>query len=154
MRILGIDHGERKIGLALSDETALLARPLTILAHTSAAEDAAAIARIAAAENAGRIVVGLPLDSDGREGHQARRVRRWAEVLRDAAGLPLEFWDESFSTATVAAYGKANKSRRKKGRASGKAAPAGDDAAAAAVILQDYLDAQRNAPAAPPQANA
>jgi putative pre-16S rRNA nuclease len=138
MRILAIDHGERKIGLAISDETGLVARPLTTLVHTARAADAEAVARLAAAEGAGRIVVGLPLDSDGAEGHQARRVRRWAEALGAACPLPVEFWDESHSTADALSI------RRKTGHR--RPAPAGEDAVAAAVILQNYLDAHRTPP--------
>jgi putative Holliday junction resolvase len=137
MRILAIDHGDCKIGLAISDETALIARPLTVLAHRSAADDAAEIAGLAGREAVGRIVIGLPLDSDGKEGHHARRVRRWAEALQQATALPVEFWDESFSTAQASELGSKRKAR-------GRHRPAADDAVAAAVILQEYLDARRD----------
>jgi putative Holliday junction resolvase len=136
MRILAIDHGERNIGLAISDETGLVARPLTVLTHRSANKDAAEIAGLAAREAAAKIVIGLPLDSEGQEGHQARRVRRWAEALQKTSPIPVEFWDESFSTARAAASGSGRKSRRR------QRARADDDLAAAA-ILQEYLDAQR-----------
>jgi putative Holliday junction resolvase len=141
-RILAIDHGVRKIGLALSDETGLVARPLTVLIHRSAAEDAAAIARLAEAEGVSRIVVGLPLDDDGEAGPRARRVRRWAEAVQQQCQLPLDYWDESFSTSTVA--GESRRRRRSHSRRSaGRAASGADDAEAAAVILQEYLDAHR-----------
>lgn len=143
MRILGIDHGERKIGLAISDETELLARPLKVLGHRSRAEDAKAIADLAAAEGAGQIVVGLPRQDDDEEGPQACRARRWAEGLREACGLPVEFWDESFSTAEAAKILQATGSRLRRGRRRGKTTPRPDDAIAAAVMLQGYLDARR-----------
>ena len=130
MRILAIDHGDSRIGLALSDETGLIARPLQIVKHTSRQADAEAIAAIAAAQNVERIVIGLPLDDDGRAGHQARKVQRWAEGLRRATKIPIEFWDESFSSKEAAG------SRKKKRRGEP------DDARAAAVILQSYLDAR------------
>lgn len=136
-RILGIDHGERRIGLAVSDETGLLARPLKVLEHRSADADAAEIARVAEAEHVSRIVVGLPLDGDGAEGHQARRVRRWAGALQPASSLPIDFWDESDSTIRAIAL-------RPRKRKSGSY-PASEDAEAAAVMLQDYLDARREA---------
>jgi putative Holliday junction resolvase len=141
-RLLGIDHGARKIGLALSDETGLVARPLSILIHRSAAEDAAAIARLAEAEGVSRIVVGLPLDDDGEEGPRARRVRRWAEAVQQQCKLPLDYWDESFSTSTVAGEGRRRRKSHSRGSA-GRAASGADDAEAAAVILQEYLDAHR-----------
>ena len=143
MKILGIDPGARKIGLAISDETGLVARPLIVLTHRSRAEDAQAVARVAAAEGAGRIVVGSPLEADGAEGPRARRVRRWAGALDEACGLPVEFWDESFSTASANALleetGRGWDGRRRSTRNP-------EDAIAAAFILQSYLDAHRTPP--------
>ncbi|MBI3362605.1 MAG: Holliday junction resolvase RuvX [Chloroflexi bacterium] len=141
MRILTIDHGDKKIGLAISDESELLARPLKVLAHRSRAEDARAISQIATVEGAGRIVVGLPKNEDGEEGPQARRVRRWAESLIETCPLPVEFWDESFSTVEAAAL-RRNK-RRGRGASRARSLKHADDAVAAAVILQSYLDARR-----------
>jgi putative Holliday junction resolvase len=141
LKVLAIDHGERKIGLAVSDELGLIARPLTILIHRSRAEDAQAVADLAAAEGAARIVVGLPLDAEGREGHQARLVRRWAEGLREACSLPVEFWDESLTTAAAADIRRETGARKPRRRAGSRGD--GDDAVAAAVLLQSYLDAHR-----------
>ncbi len=129
MRILSIDHGDSRIGLALSDETGLIARPLQIVKHTSRRSDAETIAAIAVAQRVERIVIGLPTDDDGQAGHQARKVQRWSEALRSATKIPIEFWDESFSSKDAANSGK----KKRRGEP--------DDARAAAVILQSYLDA-------------
>jgi putative Holliday junction resolvase len=91
MRILGIDHGDVRIGLALSDEGGLIARPLHIIRHVSKATDAETIARIAKEKEAKKIVIGLPTDEEGGIGHQARKVQRWAEALQTATDLPIEF---------------------------------------------------------------
>ncbi len=146
VKILAVDHGDRKIGLAISDELGLVARPLTVVLHRSRAEDARAVARLAASERAGRIVVGLPLDDAGEEGYHAQRVRRWAGALNEVCDLPVEFWDESHSTAGATAV--LRRKRRGRRRAAGQRPPAGgpDDAVAAAVILQSYLDAHRTPP--------
>ncbi|MEK7278325.1 MAG: RuvX/YqgF family protein, partial [Chloroflexota bacterium] len=87
-------------------------------------------AAIAVAQRVERSVIGLPTDDDGRVGHQARKVRRWAEALRSATTIPIEFWDESFSSKEAAGSGK----KKRRGDP--------DDARAAAVILQGYLDAR------------
>lgn len=135
MRVLGVDHGKRRIGLAVSDESGLLARPLLVLPHVARAADAQRVAEIAAEHGAGLIVVGLPTDADGQIGPQARRAMRFGEALRAVADLPVQYWDESYSTADAKAALRAAGGRRK------HRTPV--DAAAAAVILQDYLSAQR-----------
>lgn len=127
-RVLGVDPGEARIGLAISDESGSLARPLAVLRHVARQEDAREIARYAAQEGAERIVVGVPLDLDGRAGPQARRALRLVEALRGCTSLPVDTWDESFTTEAVLPH------RRRDPRL---------DAKAAAVILQEYLDAQR-----------
>nr|MBI2905923.1 Holliday junction resolvase RuvX [Chloroflexota bacterium] len=136
MRILGIDHGDARIGLALSDETGTIATPLQIVRHTARAADARTVARLAAEHGAERIVVGLPTDSEGHIGPQARTVQRWAEALAEATGITIEFWDESFTSEEVAALRRARHARAKR-----RGEPL--DAEAAALILQNYLDAHR-----------
>ncbi|MBI4316379.1 MAG: Holliday junction resolvase RuvX [Chloroflexi bacterium] len=136
MRILGIDHGDARIGLALSDETGTIATPLQIVRHTARAADARTVARLAAEHGAERIVVGLPTDSEGQIGPQARKVQRWAEALAEATGIAIEFWDESFTSEEVAALRRARHARAKR-----RGEPL--DAEAAALILQNYLDAHR-----------
>jgi len=126
MRILAIDHGDARIGLAISDEGGMIARPLQILKHTAKKEDAEKIARIAIENNVEKIIIGLPLNSEGEMGHQANKVKRWAEVLKAATMIPIEFWDESFTSE------QAESLKHKRGEAV--------DDKAAAFILQSYLD--------------
>jgi putative Holliday junction resolvase len=134
MRILSIDPGEKKIGLALSDPDGLFARPLTDLTHTSRPDDAARIVALAIEHGAEMILVGLALDSEGRAGPQARHAERLAEALRELTVLPVVLHDESYSTQTAEAMliaaGKKRRARR-----------AQIHAAAAAALLQSYLDA-------------
>jgi len=129
-RMLGLDVGERRIGVAVSEGT--LAVPLTIIEHTRRDEDVARIARLARDHAAQRIVVGLPLQADGGEGEQARLTRRFARDLQAAVSVPIEFQDELLSSVDAEAALAAAGGRRR-GRLL--------DDRAAAVILQRYIDA-------------
>ena len=133
MKFLGIDHGNAKIGIAISDPTGTLARPFQVIKHTSRNADAVVVAEITSAENCEAIVVGLPLDADGSIGPRARSVNRFIEELRTLTNLPVIAWDESHSTQHAL---QASISR---GEGKRKRQEAMDDQAAA-VILQDYLD--------------
>jgi putative Holliday junction resolvase len=126
--VLAVDPGEVRIGLAISDPTQSIARPLEVLRHVSRAADAQAILERAARHSADTIVVGLALDSEGEVGPQARRAVRLAEALRELTPLNIETWDESGSTEA------ARRNKRDDPLL---------DARAAAVILQEYLDAHR-----------
>jgi putative Holliday junction resolvase len=128
MRILSVDHGDARIGLALSDESGMIARPLQIIKHTAKKEDTDKIARVAFENNVEKIIIGLPLDGEGKIGHQAKKVQRWAEALKEATTIPIEFWDESFTSE------QAETLKRKRGEAI--------DDKAAAFILQNYLDSK------------
>ena len=129
MRILALDVGERRIGVAVSDPTGTLATPHSIIRRRSKAEDFAAVARLAAELGAERVVVGLPLSLDGSVGPQARRVTRYAQALARTLSVPVELYDERYSTVTAdELLAEGGRKRR---------TPI--DAAAAAVILQDYL---------------
>jgi len=132
-RSLAIDVGERRIGLAISDEEGVLATPLGVLERRGLAQDVARLATIAREQRAERLVVGLPRTLRGEIGPQARRVQRWAEQVAPALGLPLVYWDERFSTLEAAERLAHRRPRRRPPL----------DAAAAAVILQDYLDHTR-----------
>ncbi len=140
MRVLAVDPGEKYIGVAVSDETALLARPLTTLRHTARAKDAAQIAALALEQEAGLILVGYPLDSDGQAGPQARHAEAVAEAIRAVTDVPVILVDESFSSmealAALRASGKNRRARHEQ-----------IHAASAAAILQGYLDGHsREAP--------
>jgi len=136
MRILSVDHGEKRIGLALSDETATIASPLKIVEHISRAIDAAQVADIAVQNNVDLIVIGQSFDEDGNPNPAGRRAGRFADELKNQTTIPIEMWDESFSTQIArAARIELGVSRKKR---------AGhQDAFAAVVILQSYLESNR-----------
>ncbi len=147
MKILALDVGDRRVGVAVSDESGLIARPLTTIQRRSKAEDFSRIMRLAREQGVDGLVIGHPLNADGSAGMQAQRIERYvaalAQGLQDQGlNLPITFWDEHLSTRraqeAMIAAGRKAKDRR-----------ARIDAVAAAVILQDYLVAQR--PAAQPQ---
>jgi putative holliday junction resolvase len=136
MRILAVDHGEKRIGLAISDPAATLASPLTVIKHVSRLMDAAQVANLAAENEAGLIVVGQSFDEDGNPNLAGRRAAKFAEALREQTQIPVELFDESFSTqdarATVIELGFSRKKR------------AGHhDTLAAMIILRSYIEANR-----------
>lgn len=140
-KLLALDIGERRIGVALADAAARIAAPLTTIRRASKAEDFLRIASLVSQLGAATVVVGHPLNDDDSAGPQARRIERYAAALAEALGVQgitvaVVLWDEHGSTLraqeAMIAAGRKAKDRR-----------ARIDAAAAAVILQDYLDAQR-----------
>jgi putative Holliday junction resolvase len=132
-RILGVDPGDKRIGLAISDPTQTIANPLMVIKHVSRALDAAQIAQIAMDNEAVKIIVGCPYDIDGLSGPQARKSERMAEAMRSQTNLPVELWDESGSTQ------EARSARVSMGVKRSKRSGHIDDLAAT-VILQSYLD--------------
>ncbi len=133
MRILGLDIGDRRIGMAVSDPDGILASPLTIVNRTDTDADIAAIVKIANRYQVGRIIAGLPRKMDGSLGAQAEKTLEFVRRLSGATEIAVESRDERLTTA--AARRLMNAARTKKTRQK-----AGDDAFAAAVILQGYLD--------------
>jgi putative Holliday junction resolvase len=143
MRLLALDVGERRIGVAACDETGLIASPLQVIRRTSKVDDFRKIARLVRDQEVEGLVVGYPLNDDGSAGPQARSVERYVAALRSALEdheltLEVVLWDEYMSTQ------RAQTVLIETGR---KVAKRRDwiDAVAAAVILQDYLDEQRGA---------
>lgn len=134
MRILAVDPGQKNIGLALSDETATIANPLTIIKHIKREIDAAQVATIATEKDAELIVIGQSLDENGRPNFEGRRSARFAKVLRTQTDLPVKLWDESYSTQY------ARQARIQMGVSRKKRSGHLDDIAAT-VLLQSYLDA-------------
>ncbi len=134
MRILAVDHGEKRIGVALSDPTATLASPLTVIKHVSRLLDAAQVANLAVENGAGLIVIGQSFDEEGRPNLAGRRAARFAEALKEQTTIPVELFDESFSTQDArAARIEMGVSRRKR---------AGHmDELAAVMILRSYIEA-------------
>ena len=135
-RTLGLDVGQRRTGLAICDPGGLLATPYTTITAKTPEKDIAAILTIAREEEIGLIVVGLPLSLDGTVGPQAQLTLDFCDALRAASHVPVETWDERFSTveAEVRLHEAGVAPSRDRARL---------DAAAAAVLLQSYLDAHR-----------
>ena len=136
-RLIGLDPGAKTIGVALSDVRLTLASPYGSLKRGKLSANAAEVAAIARREDAGGMVVGLPLSMDGTVGPAAQAARDWTLALSDATGLPAALWDERLSSAAVNRFliGEADLSRRKRAQAV--------DRAAAAWMLQAALDAGR-----------
>lgn len=141
-RILALDVGEKRIGVALSDPLGITARPLTVIHRSSKVEDFAAIQQLAAEHQVSLILCGHPLSLDGGEGPQGKRIRRYAEALAATLPVPVQLWDETYSTADAEQI-----MIQKDKRMSPQARRQWVDAVAAAVILQSFLDA--GAPAGP-----
>ena len=144
-RIMGIDLGERRIGVAIGESVAHTASPFTTLSRGKTVDDdATVISRLASEQGAAELVVGLPLNMDGSEGLQATRTREWAEAVAVASGLALRFRDERLTSERAERrIGKASR-----GRSGGPPSPAQLEAyraridrEAASLILQDDLDA-------------
>lgn len=134
MRILAVDHGEKRIGLALSDPTATIASPLTVIKRVSRLMDAAQVANIASENGVELIVIGQSFDEEGHPNLAGRRAAKFAEALKEQTQVPVELFDESFSTqdarATVTEMGFSRKKR------------AGHhDSLAAVMILRSYIEA-------------
>jgi putative pre-16S rRNA nuclease len=134
-RTLALDIGEKRIGVAVGDETGTLARPLTTISRASKRQDFERIARLVTEQSAERVIAGYPRSLSGDEGPQAQRVRRYVEALAMTLPVPVELWDERYTT--VEATDRLHEAKRRRPRDRGQL-----DAAAAAIILQDYLDAQ------------
>lgn len=134
MRILAVDPGSKRLGLAVSDPTGTIANPLTVIPHVSRLLDAAAIAEQSAVHEAGLIVVGQSLDEEGRPTFEGRRAARFASALRTQTALPVVLWDEAFTTQDARAARIALDASRK--RRAGHL-----DDLAATILLQSYLDA-------------
>jgi len=138
-RILAIDPGEKRIGVAISDPTGTIANPLTVVKHVARVIDAGMIAQIAQENEVVRIVVGQAMDVEGEPTAEGRRAARLAEAIRIQTSIPVVLWDESGSTQI------ARQARLEMGVSRRKRRGHMDDLAAA-VILQSYLEA--NSPSA------
>jgi putative Holliday junction resolvase len=132
MRYMALDLGDKRIGIALSDELGIIARPLQVLMRTSRVNDFCHYRDLITEYKIQALIVGLPINMDGTEGKQAVWVRDYSSAFSQTVDIPVILWDERLSTEE--AYGIIKASGRQ---------PASDDidAVAAAVILQSYLDA-------------
>jgi len=138
MRVMALDVGHKRIGVALSDPGQVLASSLQVIERKGQQRDLATVVQLVREHEVGKIIVGFPLSLDGTVGQQARVVERYAALLekklRDSSlDVPVILWDERLSTVAaerlMAEAGRKGRERRER-----------IDAAAAAVILQDYLD--------------
>ena len=137
MKILAVDYGDARTGLAVCDPTEFLASPAGTIESKSLTKTAEQIALACQKHAAGMIVIGLPKNMDGTEGARAQKTRKLAETLRGSVSVPIELWDERQTTISAAgilsengAYGK-----KRKGVL---------DAVAATVILESYLAYRKN----------
>ena len=133
MRVLALDVGNKRIGVAISDVTQILAGSLRVIQRGSRQEDFTAVARLVEEHEVEKIVVGYPRSLDGKAHAQAEKVERYAAGLAKALDVPVLLWDERFSTVSAERLMREAGLRGKKRRER-------VDAVAAAVILQDYLD--------------
>lgn len=137
MRVLGLDIGEKRIGVAVSDPSRTVATPLAVIDAKKALGDGRELARLVADYEVELLVAGLPLSLDGSEGAQAARVRDAAQRLAGLVSLPLEFADERLSSTqarrTMTEAGVSDRDKR-----------GSIDMVAAAVFLQSYLDSLRS----------
>lgn len=138
-RLLGLDLGEKTIGVAVSDSGLSLASPVTTVRRSKFTADALQLGILIAEREVGGLVVGLPVNMDGSEGRRCQSARQFARNLRAVAGidLPVVFWDERLSTMAVERFlvDQADMSRRRRGVVI--------DKMAAAYILQGALDSLR-----------
>lgn len=140
MKILAVDLGKARTGLALCEETELLASPLAVIHEHSRERLCQAVADAARKAGAKLLVVGLPRNMDGSEGESAQNARAFGKLLAQQSGLPVEFCDERGTTITAHNYLNDTDTRGKKRKAV-------VDAVAATIILQDYLAWRKNHPA-------
>jgi putative Holliday junction resolvase len=133
MRILAIDYGEKRIGLAVSDELEITARGISVIERKSKKSDLEAIAAVVSEYGIGAIVVGYPLRLDGSAGIQCGKVDRFMASLQEAVPVPVSAWDETLSTKEAEGLMREAGVKRKKKRGM-------VDRIAAAFILQDYLN--------------
>jgi putative Holliday junction resolvase len=139
MRVMALDVGHKRIGVALSDPGQVLASSLQVIERKGQQRDLATVMQLVREHGVGKIIIGYPRSLDGTAGRQAKVVERYAAVLEEELGdssldVPVILWDERLSTlmADRLMAEAGHKGRQRRGRI---------DAVAAAVILQDYLDA-------------
>jgi putative Holliday junction resolvase len=124
VKVLALDYGSARTGVAVSDPTGTVARPLGVVAAAGSPAGLARLAELVAAEGAERVVVGLPLTLRGERGVQAAETERFVASLRSVVDVPVETWDERFTTVLASAAPRSD---------------AAEDARAAAHLLESYL---------------
>jgi putative holliday junction resolvase len=135
MKLLGLDVGDRRIGVAFGDSELRMTTPVDVIVRVVMQRDIQSIAEFVRRYDAEQLVVGMPRNMDGTQGAQADLVIAFAEKITQTISVPLQFWDERLSTVEAIRRSHETGARGKKSRRN-------LDAIAAAVILQDYLDSQ------------
>lgn len=138
-RLLGLDVGNRRIGVAVSDELGLTAQPVLTLVRKKSRDDLRSLARLARKYGCREIVVGNPLHLSGEKSKQSEKTHAFAQLLSDETKLPVHFWDERLTTA------EAHRILYQSGRPRAEHRNMVDQVAAV-LILQDYLDCRRARP--------
>ncbi len=146
VKLLGLDIGDKRVGVAFGDLEMGLATPVDVFIRSDSERDAQKVAEYARNYGVDKIVAGLPRNSDGTLGPQAEATRVFAERVASAVALPLVLWDEHLTTVEASRPAPENEraARAASGRRRGRKARRTLDALAAAVILQDYINAQSN----------
>ena len=137
MKIMAVDLGLVRTGLAVSDELELLASPIGTITQRNLDTLAQTIAETAREHSVKQMVVGLPRNMDGSKGESAQRAEAFAQTLRDLTGLPVELWDERLTTMSAIGYLNETNVRGKKRKAI-------VDTVSATIILEDYLQSRRH----------
>ena len=136
MKIMAVDLGLARTGLAISDPSETLASPLGTIPERKEDRLLQRVAACAAEQGAQAVVVGYPRNMDGSRGESARRAEAFAQLLEEVSGLPVTLWDERLTTVSAAGYLNQTDTRGKKRKAV-------IDTVAATIILQDYLESRR-----------
>lgn len=139
MRVLGIDYGDRKIGLALSDRLGFTAQPLEVYRRKNEKEDKEYFKSLVVEYGVTEVIVGLPLRMDGSSGTRVEKTREFAQWLERILGLPIQFWDERLTTK------QANRILSQQ-KISAKAKKDIEDQVSAVIILSTYLESKREKP--------
>src|ERR1700676_5593644 len=144
--ILGIDYGQKRLGLALSDEQGLTSRPFAIWTRINRRRDLARLRELVRQHAVRRIVIGLPLHLDGTQSEMSAETKAFASRVEKALGIPVEMVDERLSSWEAKQTVQANKSSAAPRRGAGRKRHTTLDDVAAAVILRDFLAQAHSAP--------
>lgn len=139
MRVLGIDFGDKNIGLALSDRLLIIAQALGSYRSKSKEEDGKYFKELVSKYEIGKIVIGLPLRMDGSQGTRVEKTKKFARWLESTLSLPVILWDERLTTQQAAKILQAQKVKNKKKKNV-------EDQISAAIILSSYLERKRTEP--------
>jgi len=132
MRIIGLDYGEKRIGVAVSDEMGMIAQPVAVIVRQNRKKDLESISALVKKYGPEKIVIGYPIRLDGAEGIQCQKVNRFVAILASQLQLPIIRWDETFSTKEAEEILMRSYMKREKRKEV-------VDKLAASIILQDYL---------------